>query len=480
MKKLLIVAALLAAVVPAVRAQEPSRLYSTPTPPPREVLERLRLKESWTAMVPMSGRRDGLFSAQLLPSAKGQELLVQTRSGGVFSYDAATGRLRWSTRVGVPYRVGQPVGYNRDTLFVINNIELIALDRATGRVMWEYDMPGGAVAPPTADDEQVYLSLSHGRLIGYLLPKMGAENVVREEKSPGAISKLEAARANKGIDVVAIGPLGGAIQAYRNPRGGPQPIEHFSYVLDDTVEQATVPTSDRVLFGSVNGRIAALIRSTGLPAWKPFATGGRILVPLGQHDETAYVASNDFNVYAVSIGNGRVFWRYTTGGLPTDRPAVLDEDVYAAVDQSGLLRLDRAEGELRWRNADAARFLAANPKFVYATDRNGRLVVIDRARGTTLSRYDGTRDFAFPVQNELTDRIYLAANDGLIVCLHERDAITPHVMKTVKERAPLPPPGGARPGPIEPKDEGTKPPPQPVKPKDKDKDKDKGDTPEKP
>ncbi len=117
--------------------------------------------------------------------------------------------------------------------------------------------------------------------------------------------------------------------------------------------------------------------------------------------------------------------------------------MYQAIDRSGLYRLRRTDGEEAWLNRDAARFLASNMKFVYAADPQNRLLVIDRERGTTLSTYDGTRDFVFPVHNEWTDRLYLAANNGLIVCLHDRGNDTPEEMKAPpKERKPLPPPGG--------------------------------------
>ncbi len=478
MKKLLIVAALMAAVACPLRAQDPSRLYSTPSAPSREVLDRLRLKLAWTATAPMDGRRDGLFSMQLLPADKGQELIVQTRAGAVLCYDAATGRQRWATHVGVPYRVSKPVGYNSNSIFVINNIDLISLDRATGRLKWEYDLPSGAASPPVADDDQLYISLTNGRFVTYMLPNFVArEAQARAKGSSAPPTQLEAARASKGIDLAAIGPLGGAVQAYRMPRPGPQPVERFSYPAEDRVEQAALLTPDRVLFASAGGEVEGVVRLNGAAAWKPFLTRGRINVPLGQYEDTAYIASTDANLHAVSITTGRTFWRVAGSGLPTERPAVLDDDVYVGMDRSGLLRLGRAEGDLRWRNGDASRFLAANRKFVYAADHNGRLFVIDRERGTTLSSYDGTRDFAYPMQNDLTDRIYLAANNGTIVCLHERDSIAPLVTKTAKERAPLPPPGGAKPAVVEPKekDEGTKP-AEPPKPKDKD----KGDAPDKP
>jgi len=64
------------------------------------------------------------------------------------------------------------------------------------------------------------------------------------------------------------------------------------------------------------------------------------------------------------------------------------------------------------------------------------LLVLDRARGTLLARYEGVNDFLVPMANELTDRIYLASNDGLLVCLHDRDIPNPIHVKNVEEKKP--------------------------------------------
>ena len=471
MKKLLIALTLAAAVLSPLFAADTSRLLSNPALPPVECLDRLRLKMAWTATVPMQGRRDGLFSVQLLPGEKGPELLVQTRSGGVLSYDATTGVLRWSTRVGTPYRLAQPLAYNQDSVFAISNIDLIALDRATGRLLWEFDLPSGAAAPPGADEDSIYVSMTNGRVGAYTLPNPALEaKLARQGKTTGTATPMatvpQGARAVKGIDLHAIGPLSGVHEGERMAHLGLQPVLRYSFVPDQRVEQAPVPTRERVLLAGLGGQIVGLGKGGPKLAWPPVYTRGKILVPVGHYDETAYVASNDATVYAISITTGRGFWRSSVGGVPTDRPAVLDEDLYVAADRAGVVRLDRGSGEERWRNDEATRYLASNKAFVYAADRHGRLLILDRARGNTLSSYDGTGEFVFPVQNDLTDRVYLAANNGLIVCLHDRDAATPVVMKTVKERAPLPAPGGAKPAPREPADEDSGAKPAPKEPKD--------------
>jgi hypothetical protein len=106
-----------------------------------------------------------------------------------------------------------------------------------------------------------------------------------------------------------------------------------------------------------------------------------------------------------------------------------DDSVFLAPERAGLYRLNRENGETIWRNTNADRFLAANPKFVYATDRTGRLLVLDRARGVQLGVYGAAWDYVVPVTNEITDRLFLASNDGLLVCLHDRDYARPARMK---------------------------------------------------
>jgi outer membrane protein assembly factor BamB len=465
MNKLLIVAAALVAavVVAPVTAEDPTRLYTHPSLPPKDALDRLRLTTAWAVTVPTDGRRDGLYSVQFAPRGGGLELLIQTRSGGVTSLDAETGRVRWSTRVGTPYQVAQTLAYNRDGVYVINNIELYGLDRETGKQRWKYDMPQGAAAPPVADEEQIYLSLSNGRFTIYSLPNLVLwEKLAREGKVPGSVSALEAARVRKGIDLPAIGPLSGAREAYRSPPTGPQPTERTFYVPEDKIEKAPLLAQDRVLLPGSGRQIVGLAKASGRPAWGPVLTRGRLALALGQHEDTAYIASSDFNVYALNITGGQLRWRTSLGGQPRDRLAVLDDDVYVAADRAGLLRLKRSNGDELWRNEDAARFLSANKSFVYAADHHGRLLVLDRDRGTTLSSYNGTSDFVYPIANEWTDRIFLAANDGLIVCLRDRDAVKPVAMKTPpKERAPAPPPkpglDGGKPGPDGGKPDGGKP-----------------------
>jgi outer membrane protein assembly factor BamB len=453
-------AALLA--VALVAAQSPrARIFTQPEPPPREVLDRLNLVQDWRTYVPMEGRRDGFASIQ----PEGDQLLVQTRSGMVAAVDALTGRVLWRTRAGRPYQPTLPLAYNRRAVYYLNGTYLYALDRATGAVVWQFSVPGGGVsAPPVADEFQIYLSSGDGRLSAYVLPlPLIRQRVIDGDRAapglppaPGApagpaaagqaqADREEAARARTAEagsrGAVGAGTLG-ALTRTAPEVSGPQPFLRWEAVTGLRLELAPLSWLERVSVVDTNGVVLGYEKypedvEGAVEVFRVRLAADTVAVPPGQYERTAYVGSRDANLYAVDLRSGQEVWRYTAGSPVTRRPAVTFQDVYVTSEQGGLARVDRARGEPVWRvpagpgvttdgNREADRFLAANPKFVYAADASNRLLVLDRQRGTVLSSYGCTHDFVFPVANEVTDRLILAANNGLLLSLHDRDYATPY------------------------------------------------------
>ena len=108
-----------------------------------------------------------------------------------------------------------------------------------------------------------------------------------------------------------------------------------------------------------------------------FKTTGQTPAAPGQHLHMAYVASDDFNLYAISMKSGLLVWRYASGAPIREQPYANDRDVYVAPERVGLRRIDRLSGREVWTNRDSSRFLAANLNNVYALDRNGKFFVLD-------------------------------------------------------------------------------------------------------
>lgn len=421
-----------------VQAQQPrSMWYTQPVPPPRELLDRLNLQMSYRIYVPMDGRQDGLTTVQL----RGRNLLVQTRSGLVALIDAETGATQWRQRVGRPYVAEHALAVNSREVYVVNNLYLFALDLLTGEVNWTFRLPEGVSSPPLADENMIYLASPTGRLSAYLLPRPERLGV----GPPGAVSKrapsgeeykpLAALRPDSRSSTASVSPLTRTAReaSTADETLGRQPITAWVEHTSLRLELPMVVTNDRVMAPTSNGTVLGLGKllppGTTTTLSYRFSTESAIRVPTNVFEGVAYIGGEDANLYALDMGFGRLLWRSTLGVPITRRPAATEEDIYVVSARQGMMRLDRATGEPLWRiptphglvesNAAADYFLAANPKYVYALDASGRFLVLDRRRGLTLSIVD-SRDFVFPISNDVTDRVYLAANNGLIVCLHDR------------------------------------------------------------
>jgi outer membrane protein assembly factor BamB len=454
--------ALAAAIIAAsVSAQDPAKLYSQPAVPDQDALQRLNLKLEWRAFIPMDGRRDSVFSMQ----SAGDLILVQTRSGLICAIEPETGRFRWQKRVGQAYRVYVRLGFNSRSVYAVNDQSIYVLDRETGDIKWHSELPSALTAAPVADELQIFLSERGGALTAYSLPTKNP-NVVSKPASPqnkdvertaykdvertaapvagggmvrvsASIGAMNSATGRTSGTLVSIGTKASSLEAARLTTADTfQPTRDWSDNSELRVEVPPLQTPDVIFLVGAGGRIAAFSKGPegGVRYNKPVADD-LVLVPPGQYQDEAYIASRDTSLYAVVIPTGAVKWRFTAGSAITRRPAATDRDVYVSVEQGGLRRLNRADGMQIWQNREADRFVAMNSKIVYATDSAGRLLLLDHARGTQIGMLN-TRDFPVPIINDYTDRVYLGSNDGMLICLHDRDLPKPHINKQIEVDKP--------------------------------------------
>jgi hypothetical protein len=83
----------------------------------------------------------------------------------------------------------------------------------------------------------------------------------------------------------------------------------------------------------------------------------------------------------------------------------------------------KTRGEL-WFARDAVQFVAASKARIYASDRIGRLLVLDAKSGARLDTVP-TETASIKLLNTDTDRIFIADKGGLIQCLHEVELSRP-------------------------------------------------------
>ncbi|HEV3204287.1 MAG TPA: PQQ-binding-like beta-propeller repeat protein [Gemmataceae bacterium] len=420
-----------------VEAQSRDRVYSRPQLPSQAVLNRLNLKMAWRAYVPTGGQRDRIFSVQFLEN----QMLVLMRSGQLTALDPETGTLQWNLQVGLPYWISQAPGYNNQSIFVYSGARLYSLNRKTGGVEWDLEPKYFPSAPPAADDRNIYLAGGTGQLSIYEIPKppqkgldVRASTRQDPESSPVYGPNAGGGRAG-GEDAATVGGVLSSVGKKRLVQEAAiQPTHLWDYEMQGRLEQTPLLAENFLVLGDTRGTFISLTKTFHEIQYS-FRTEAGISAPLNQHGTTAYIASREYNVFALDVVGGQILWRFTADRPILRRPAVTDEDVFVAPERGGLYRINRMTGAEIWRNQEAERYVASNKAFVYALDPSGRVLVLDRGRGTLLSALDA-RDFVVPVANEFTDRVYLASNDGLVICLHDSSYTKAMRVRTFEERKP--------------------------------------------
>jgi outer membrane protein assembly factor BamB len=170
-----------------------------------------------------------------------------------------------------------------------------------------------------------------------------------------------------------------------------------------------------------------------------------------------YAALADGSLVAVDLNYGGVnnmgalkqMWRANVGG-PMNRPlTIAAKHVYVGGDASGIGRIDRKIGELDWRTApEDDVLLAVNDESAYTRSSKGIVRVYDlNSPGDPITKQVvpvgeiALPAFGVPVSNTKTDRLILAADNGLIVAL--RDAAPKYA--TAKPTLPKAPPPAPKP-----------------------------------
>jgi outer membrane protein assembly factor BamB len=404
--------------------------------PDPETRRRMGLDLQWHVRLPMQDEHDGLFSVQVIPwRLNYPQLLVQTRAGWVYLMDGETGDTIWKRQPSGSARTGMlPAAYNKHSIYIVRGDWLDIFNRENGRQeLYFYNtrkekmygvrlryvqlplIPGlpplppprtppipisPPIAAPVADEDNFYWT-SGTKITCYSVPdyqylatrpppepKKGEKQYKRDPNDP--------------------------------PPDPPQPKYRWMMILaKSTCEQFPVVSTSQVGVLERDGTFMSLDKTEDKIHFR-FKAEGRLVSGAAQYDETAYFGSEDQKLYAMDLENGRVLWKFLAPGVIVRKPNCNDRDVYVRVEDSGLYRLDRDNGRDVWVSKQAQSFLAANRMFVYARDRQGKLLLHDYIRGTVMASYDMS-DWQVNIANEWTDRIYVGNHDGQIMCMHHHD-----------------------------------------------------------
>ena len=337
-----------------------------------------------------------------------QLLYVGSREGTLLALDMATGEVLWELVLGgavasVPVMVDLPTETAKDPaaakdllLVGTDNGEEIAIDLESRKELWRYATDGKIRREPIVSEGVVHLANSRDQVFGLDL-RSGAWRWQYEQP-------LQA-------DFTVSGYAG---LAYQPSTDGAEPGVLYT--------------------GFGNGKVAALDAGSGEALWLASvapAGGGDFsdcdstpLLDLARR--RIYVAGQQTGVHALSLEDGSVAWRFdarATGDLVWSA----GKDMVGASSLEGIFALDH-DGQLLWRTqvdpGVLSRPLVVRDT-VYVAHNESGLLALDRDTGELLARVDpGSGVSSPPVFDAVMDRVYATSNRGVLYALELLDLPT--------------------------------------------------------
>lgn len=325
---------------------------------------------------------------------------VQSTEGLLTTFQGETGKRLWTQLLGSPSQISLPIATNESEAFVAIGLELFGVNKFTGEVQWEIRLGHHPSTSPNADNNHLYIGMVDGSLFCYDLQKI--RKLWEEGRLPAWSASTYLWRHKARLEISSPPITDGKIVAFASRSGSLYGIGCRDHELK-----------------------------------YQFETDEPIVTPVGFGGDALFVASEDTRLYCLDRTTGARRWTFTAGVQIREQPHVVGGSVFITAQHSGMYCLTVAGGVIKWHQPLADTFLAANDQYVFATDRLGNILMLSHEDGSIIGDAP-LRGFTVKVENDRTDRLYLASPDGLIVCIRDKNQEFPLYHKYPERRPILP------------------------------------------
>jgi outer membrane protein assembly factor BamB len=352
-------------------------LYRRVSLPNNLALKSLGLERAWWNQANIVPRVSSLTHV----SVDEKRCYTLSSIGDISSFDSETGKKFWVNQVGLPNQPNTPVVSNSKYAMFTSGSFLYALDYKTGDRVFEVRLPRIPSSSILLDNKHVYMTGFDGNV--YALSLETIENLYKNNLLPKWSNNAIAWRYN----------------------------------TSKRVPSSAISIGNTVNFVSTNKSLYSVSAADRKLNFQ-METDARFSAPLGQFQEFLYAATEDLKFYCVDTEKRTIKWEFTTVALINHKPIVVGQNLYLFPNSGGVLCLHAETGSELWWQPEGKKFLAASKTKVYIADSNSRLIALSRETGEILgSAYLESYNVLYA--NALTDRIFLAANNGLVVSVRE-------------------------------------------------------------
>ncbi len=345
--------------------------------PDEALLNRYGLTLSWWGRSVINGNRDTI----LFVTADEQNIYLQSSSGILTTFNGETGRQLWSTLVGAPDQRGYPATTNDEQLLVTGGMQIYSFNKDTGELIWQLRSPEHPSTSPSVSEKQVAVGAIDGSVYVFDLHKI--RELHEERMLPGWTHLAQQWR-------------------YKTPLRTVSP---------------PIFSGETLVFASEQGSVYGVFSENKKLKFQ-FETDAKIHTPLGSSRDEILVIGDDSRMFCINKENGRTRWTFSSGAPMRHRARVVGQQVFVNPTREGMSSIHLKTGQVLWVHPKATEFVAASETRVYASDLTGNLLILNRQTGEQLGQLQ-MRQFSQRINNERTDRIYLADKSGLVLGIRE-------------------------------------------------------------
>lgn len=348
--------------------------------PPAELPDftaEVKLDEQWSRSIG-DGQGDGYN--MLVPAIDGEHIYAADVTGVVKAIDRTTGKVLWDQDLELPVSGAIGAGYGLVLLGTLKG-QVVALDQSSGEEKWRAQVTSEVLAPPQTNGDVVVVQTQDDRLIGF---DATTGNQLWIHESTPAVLTL---------------------------RGTGAPLL----------------TNQLVVAGLSTGKVIALDARRGLPVWEQrvaMASGrseldrvvdidGGLLLSAG----TLYVVTYQGRVAALDLDSGRVLWQREASSYMGVAQGF--GNVYVSGANGTIEGIDERSTSALWSNDQLARRQLSAPEvfssYVAVGDFEGYLHLLSQVDGHIVGRVrvDSSGLRARPLV--VGDWLYAYGNSGELV-----------------------------------------------------------------
>lgn len=288
--------------------------------------------------------------------------------GRIFTMDAASDVQATSTSGGTLWRIdltppsdratetsGGGLAYGGGKLFVTTGFgELVALDPASGGVLWRQKLGAPATGAPTVEGDVVYvvgrdssawaIETSNGR-VRWQVPGAPSTSGMLGASAPAISGKTVLFPFSSG-QLLAVLREGGT-EVWTTQVAGERLGRGYTGMRDITGDPVVV--GDTIYVGTSAGRTMAISAASGETLW---ASGEGALAPVAVAGNALFLVTDESRLVRLDAGSGEVVWAtdmpYFTKDIPKKRKAIYAH--YGPILAGGRLVVASSDGQVRFFN----------------------------------------------------------------------------------------------------------------------------------